>query len=312
MSAPRHAPHPFEGASGLLARVGDTPLIRLRGVEGHVPPDVEVHAKCEWFNPGGSVKDRPALAMVLDAERRGVLQPGATLLDASSGNTGIAYAMIAAARGYRLRLCLPRNASEERRRLLLAYGTEIEWTSPLEGSDGAIRRARELAEADPSLVYLDQYGNDANWRAHYATTAPEIWQQTQGRVTHLITSLGTSGTFVGCARYFRAHGAGVRVVAVQPESPFHGLEGLKHMGSAIVPSIYDADLAETHLGAPTEASYGWVRRLAREGVLCGPSGGAAVWGAVQVAQTLDEGVLVCILPDSGTRYLSERYLWEDR
>jgi len=310
MSAPDHdAGHPFAGATGLLAQVGNTPLIRLDAVSGHVPDGVSVWGKAEWFNPGGSVKDRPALSMVLDAERRGVLKPGATILDASSGNTGIAYAMVAAARGYRLKLCLPSNANEERKRLLVAYGAEIVPTSPLEGSDGAIRKARELAAADPSLVYLDQYGNDANWRAHYGSTAPEIWAQTSGRVTHFVSALGTSGTFVGCTRWFDDHAPSVHSTAVQPDSPFHGLEGLKHMETAIVPPIYDPSLADRHLGAPSEASYEWVRRLARTGVLIGPSGGAAVWGAVEVARGLDAGVVVCILPDSGSRYLSERYLW---
>lgn len=307
-------PGPFHGASGILAEVGDTPLIRLRGsVAGEVADGVEIWAKAEWFNPGGSVKDRPALSMVLDAERRGVLAPGATILDASSGNTGIAYALIAAARGYHLELCLPDNASEERKRLLRAYGAEIVPTDPLEGSDGAIRKARALAAEDPSLVYLDQYGNDANWRAHYGSTAPEIDAQTGGRVTHFVTTLGTSGTFMGCTRWFRDHRPGVTCVAVQPDSPFHGLEGLKHMESAIVPPIYDGSVADVHLGAPTELSYAWVRRMAkRDGLLVGPSGGAAVWAAVEVGRDLDAGVLVCILPDSGARYLSEAYLWGDR
>lgn len=310
MFAPREdAGHPFAGATGLLSLVGDTPLIRLDAVDALVPEGVSVWGKAEWFNPGGSVKDRPALSMVLDAERRGALKPGDTLLDASSGNTGIAYAMIAAARGYRLKLCLPTNANEERKRLLRAYGAEIVLTSPLEGSDGAIRKAREIAAEEPSLFYVDQYANDANWRAHYGSTAPEIWRQTAGRLTHLVTTLGTSGTFVGCARWIRERAPHVRVTAVQPDSPFHGLEGLKHMETAIVPPIYDPALADRHLGAPSEASFDMVRRLARAGLLIGPSGGAAVWAAVEVARGLDEGVVVCILPDSGNRYLSESHLW---
>jgi len=305
-------PGPFEGATGILAEVGDTPLIRIReAVRGVVPDGVEIWGKAEWFNPGGSVKDRPALAMVLDAERRGVLKPGDTILDASSGNTGIAYALIAAARGYHLKLCLPTNANVERKRLLQAYGAETVSTSPLEGSDGAIRKARELAAADRSLVYLDQYGNDANWRAHYGSTAPEIFRQTEGRVTHFVSTLGTSGTFMGCTRWFRDHQLHVQCVAVQPESPFHGLEGLKHMESAIVPPIYDSDLADRHLGAPTEVAYELVHELARtDGLLVGPSGGAALWAALQVAQGLDEGVIVCILADSGSRYMSDTHLWE--
>lgn len=301
---------PFDGASGLLAHVGRTPLVRLRdSVAGIVPDGVEVHVKCEWFNPGGSVKDRAALAMVLDAERRGRLRPGATILDASSGNTGIAYGLVAAQRGYRLVLCLPKNANTERKRLLAAYGVEVIETSPLEGSDGAIRKARELAAADPSLVYLDQYGNDWNWRAHYGSTGPEIRHDTGGRVTHFVATVGTSGTFTGTVRYLKEHLPSLVAVEVQPDGPFHGLEGLKHMESALVPRIYDPGLADRRLGAPTEASYAWMRRLARdEGLLVGPSGGAAVWAAVEVAARLERGVVVTVLPDSGTRYLSEAHL----
>lgn len=306
--------HPFEGADGVLAFVGNTPLVSLeRATRGLIPPGVSIFGKAEWLNPGGSVKDRPALSMVLAAERDGRLHPGATILDASSGNTGIAYAMIAAARGYRLKLCLPRNANEERKALLRAYGAEIVLTDPLEGSDGAIRVARELAAADLSLVYLDQYGNDANWRAHFGSTGPEIWAQTQGRVTHFVAALGTSGTFTGTSRYLKSRNAGIVAVEVQPDSPFHGLEGLKHMESAIVPPIYDAKLADVSLGAPTEEGFRWVRRLAAEqGVLVGPSAGAAVWAAVQVAQSLTEGVICTILCDSGARYLSETHIWADR
>ncbi|MCA9571200.1 MAG: cysteine synthase family protein [Myxococcales bacterium] len=302
---------PFEGAQGLLASVGNTPLVRIQGaIRGLVPDGVEIWGKCEWFNPGGSVKDRAALAMVLDAERRGVLTPGRTILDASSGNTGISYALIAAARGYRLKLCLPTNANEERKLILGAYGAELVLTDPLEGSDGAIRKARELAAADPDLVYLDQYGNDANWRAHHGSTGPEIWRQTDGRVTHFVSALGTSGTFMGTSRFLKEVAPHVQVHALQPDSPFHGLEGLKHMESAIVPRIYDEALADVHLEAPTEAAYVMARRLATEdGLLVGPSAAAAVWGCVQVAQGLTEGVIVTILCDSGTRYLSEDHIW---
>lgn len=301
----------FAGTDGLLAAVGNTPLVPIPPeVTGPLSKGVEVWAKCEWFNPGGSVKDRPALSMVLDAERRGRLRPGATLLDASSGNTGIAYAMIAAARGYRLVLALPANANQERRRLLSAYGATLVLTDPLEGSDGAILEARRLAEAHPDWLYIDQYANDANWRAHYESTGPEIWRQTDERVTHFVATVGTTGTFVGTSRYLREQKPELVTVEVQPDGPFHGLEGLKHLQSAIVPPIYDPDVASQRMGAPTEASFETVRRLARSGLLVGPSGGAAVWAATQVARSLDRGVVVTILPDGGARYLSETHLWE--
>lgn len=303
--------HPFEGAEGLLARVGDTPLVRIReAVRGLVPPGVEIWGKCEWFNPGGSVKDRAALAMVLDAERRGALRPGSTLLDASSGNTGISYAMIAAARGYRLMLCLPSNANSERKALLSMYGAEVVLTDPLDGSDGAIREAQRLHREHPELAYLDQYSNPANWWAHYGSTGPEIWRQTEGRVTHFVSALGTSGTFMGTARYMGEHHPHVRCVEVQPDSPMHGLEGLKHMDTAIVPAIYDEGLAAERIEAPTEESFEIARRMARlDGLLVGPSAAAAVWACTQVAQGLDHGVIVTILCDSGARYLSERHIW---
>lgn len=304
--------HPFEGASGWLSRIGDTPLVPIpASVTGPLAPGVELWGKAELANPGGSVKDRPALAMVLDAERRGLLRPGATLLDASSGNTGIALAMIAAARGYRLVLCLPKNANAERQRLLRAYGAEVVFTSPLEGSDGAILRARALAAEHPDWVYLDQYSNPANWRAHYATTGPEIVTQTGGRISHFVATVGTSGTFTGVGRYLRDTRPQVARVEVQPDSPFHGLEGLKHMESAIVPAIYDPELPTRRLGAPTEPAFEMVRRMARHaGLLVGPSAGAAVWAAVEVARELHTGVVVTVLCDSGSRYLSDAHLWE--
>lgn len=304
--------HPFRGVTGLLARIGDTPLVQIkRTVAGLIPDGVEIWAKLEWFNPGGSVKDRAALSMVLDAERSGLLTPGKRILDASSGNTGIAYAMISAVRGYGVTLCLPKNANEERKATLRAYGCEIVDTSPLEGSDGAIRVARQLAAERPdAYVYLDQYSNPANWRAHAATTGPEIWRDTQGRITHWVTTLGTSGTFMGVSRYLRAQDPAVRCVSVQPDSPFHGLEGLKHMESAIVPAIYDPGLADENLGAPTEESLELIRRLAREdGLLAGVSAGAALWGAIQVANTVERGLVVTLFPDSGSRYLSEHHVF---
>jgi cysteine synthase B len=275
-----------------------------------IPPEVEVHAKLEWFNPGGSVKDRAALAMVEAAEARGELRPGRTILDASSGNTGIALALIAAARGYRLRLCIPKNASAERKRTLRAYGADLVETSPLEGSDGAIRMARQLAAADPSLYYIDQYGNPANWQAHFATTGPEVWADTGGRVTHLVATLGTSGTFVGTTRYLRQRRPDLVAVSVEPDGPFHGLEGLKHMETAIVPPIYDPSLADRKLGAPTEAARALVKRLAvEEGLFAGISSGAALWGALEVARGLAAGVVVTVFPDGGGRYLSDTELW---
>ena len=304
---------PFRGSTGLLSEVGDTPLISLtdavRRLVPEIPAGVQVLAKCEWFNPGGSVKDRPALSMVLAAERSGALRPGMTLLDASSGNTGIAYAMVAAARGYQLALCLPKNANAERRQLLAAYGARIIDTDPLEGSDGAIRAARALSASDPDLVYLDQYSNPANWQAHFQSTGPEILGQSQGSISHFVAVVGTGGTFTGVGRFLRRAKPEIQLVEVQPDSPFHGLEGMKFMETSIVPPIWDSQLADRRIGAPTEESLAWVRHLASEGVLIGPSGGAALWAAVEVAKGLEGGTVVTVLPDSGTRYLSEPHIW---
>ena len=297
----------------LLARIGNTPLIRLcQVVHGVVPPEVEVWVKPEWFNPGGSVKDRAALAMVLDAEARGLLHPGDTILDASSGNTGIAYALIAAARGYKLTLCLPKNANRERKGILRAYGASIVDTSPLEGSDGAIIEARRMVAEEPGrYVYLDQYSNPANWQAHYRSTGPEIWRDTQGRITHWVGAMGTSGTFTGTTRFLKDQAPSIQAISLQPDSPFHGLEGWKHMDSAIVPAIYDPSLADELLGVPTEGAIELTRRLSREeGLFSGISGGAAVWGALQVARRLDRGVVVTVLPDGGERYLSDTHIYD--
>ena len=302
-----------QGAS-LVEQVGNTPLIRLARV-GRDFPQVEFYAKAEWFNPGGSVKDRPALNMILDGERAGKLQPGKIILDATSGNTGIAYAMIAAARGYKVRLCLPANASQERKRILRAYGAELILTDPAEGSDGAIRMARKLYAENPELYfYPDQYSNPANWQAHYNGTAVEIWEQTGGRLTHFVAGLGTSGTFVGTARRLKEFNPQIRCISLQPDSPFHGLEGLKHMATAIAPGIYDATLADEDLPVRTEDAYRMVKVLAREeGLLVGVSSGAALWGALEIAKRIpksESGVLVMIFPDSGDKYLSERF-WEE-
>jgi len=303
-----------------LERVGNTPLLRLERIASTFP-GVQILGKAEWMNPGGSVKDRPALNIVQEAERRGELRAGRTLLDATSGNTGIAYAMIGAACGFPVKLCMPSNVSLERKRILRAYGAEIVFTDPSEGSDGAIRKAQELYAADPErYFYADQYSNDANWQAHYNTTANEICRQTQGRVTHFVATLGTSGTFVGCTRRLRELNPRIECISLQPDSPFHGLEGLKHMASAIVPKIYDPSLADEDLAISTETSYAMLKRLAREeGLLVGISSGTAVVGALQVAERLEstgwieehgEAVIVTVLPDSADKYLSER-LWEE-
>jgi cysteine synthase B len=295
---------------GLLSRVGGTPLLRLRRVARDVPAGVEVWAKAEHLNPGGSVKDRAALAMVLEGEREGRLAPGKTILDATSGNTGIAYAMIGAARGYRVALCLPRNAGAGRKRILRAYGAELVETDPTRSTDGAQLVAREMAARDPDkYFYPDQYNNPANWRAHYEGTAPEIWEQSAARVTHFVAGLGTTGTFVGTTRRLKEYDPRVRAVAVQPDSPLHGLEGLKHLATAIVPGIYDAALADEHATVTTEDAQEMRRRLAHEeGLLVGTSSGANVFAALRLARTLPGGsVVVTVLCDGGERYLGEEF-----
>ncbi len=303
-----------ESAGSVLERIGWTPLIHLERASRQFP-HVEILAKAEWFNPGGSVKDRAAYAMILDAERSGRLAKGKTILDATSGNTGIAYAMIGAAKGYPVKLCIPVSASKERKRILAAYGAEIDWTPAEEGSDGAIRRAREIFSADPDrYFYPDQYNNPANWRAHYCSTAVEIWQQTRGHLTHFVAGLGTTGTFIGTARRLRELDPSIRMFSFQPDASFHGLEGLKHLPTSIVPGIYDADVADENLWIQTEDAYDQVRRLAREeGILAGVSSGAALAACLQVARTIPEGEparIVTVFPDSGDRYLEERF-WEE-
>jgi S-sulfo-L-cysteine synthase (O-acetyl-L-serine-dependent) len=288
--------------------IGRTPLVRLHQFERDTP-NVELYAKAEWQNPGGSVKDRAAARMIIEGEKSGRLDKTKIVLDATSGNTGIAYAMVGAARGYQVTLCLPENASPERKLILRALGAELVLTSPLEGSDGAIREARRLYAADPErYFYPDQYSNDANWQAHYDTTAPEIIEQTSGRLTHFVAGLGTSGTFMGVGRRLRKFNAAIKLVSFQPDSPFHGLEGLKHMASALVPAIYDPSLADEDLRVDTEAAYRMVRRLAREeGMLAGISSGAAMCAALQVARTIDRGVIVTIFPDGAEKYLTESF-----
>jgi cysteine synthase B len=291
--------------------VGNTPLIKLRNTRSQ-SGDIEIYAKAEWFNPGGSVKDRPALSMILDGERSGRLKPGKIILDATSGNTGIAYAWIGAARGYGVKLALPQNASEERKRILRAYGAELVLTSPLEGSDGAIREASRLYSESPDLYfYPDQYNNPANWKAHYETTAAEIWRQTEGRVTHFVAGLGTSGTFVGTVRRLKELNPEIKAVSFQPDSPFHGLEGLKHMETAIVPGIYDPALADEDYRIGTEEAHDFARRLGRsEGLLVGVSAGAALACAMKVAERVKSGVIVTVFPDGGDKYLSDRF-WDE-
>lgn len=284
------------------ASIGNTPLLRLHRTDTEVP----VFAKAEHLNPGGSVKDRAALSMILEGERSGNLKPGMTILDATSGNTGIAYAMIGASRGYRVKVCLPKNASKQRKQILQHYGVEIVETDPMLLTDGAQLIAREIYAADPEkYFYPDQYNNDANWLAHYETTANEIWEQTAGRITHFITGLGTSGTFVGVVRRLRELNPAIRAVAVQPESPLHGLEGLKHMATAITPGIFDQSLVAETLEVSTEDALLMTRRLAREeGIFVGPSSGANVFAARALAASLrPPAVVVTVLCDGGERYL---------
>ena len=299
---------PDGAVSSVLELIGRTPLIRLKQFERETP-GVELYAKAEWHNPGGSVKDRAAARMILEGEQTGKLRPGLTITDATSGNTGIAYSMIGAAKGYKVKLFLPENASPERKLILRAFGAELVLTSPLEGTDGAIRAVRQLVAEHPGeYFYPDQYSNDANWRAHFDTTGPEIIEQTGGRVTHFLAGLGTSGTFMGTSRALRQFNPNIKVMSFQPDSPFHGLEGLKHMETAMVPSIYDASLADADLRVSTEDAHRCVRRLAREaGLMVGISAGGALAATLQFARTLDRGVLVTVFPDGAEKYLTENF-----
>jgi S-sulfo-L-cysteine synthase (O-acetyl-L-serine-dependent) len=323
-SAPSPSSSRANPASGLpgeavLAQIGNTPLLTLDALIPDLP-GVELLGKAEWHNPGGSVKDRAAARIVAEARRSGQLSPGKILLDSTSGNTGIAYAMLGAALGFPVTLCVPENVSPERKRILQAYGANIIYTDPAEGSDGAIKIARQYAERNPDLYfYADQYSNDANWRAHYDTTANEIWQQTQGRITHFVAMLGTTGTFVGTTRRLKELNPKIRCISLQPDSPFHGIEGAKHLPSAIVPRIYDPSLADQNLEIVTEDAHAMARRLAREqGLLVGVSSAAAVIGSLQVIEQLNlermkedrRATVVTILCDSGEKYLSERF-WHE-
>lgn len=305
-------PNIIAGGSGvsLTDLIGNTPLLRLQNLAEN--PQVEIYAKAEWANPGGSVKDRPALRMIQEAERAGMLTQDKTIIDATSGNTGIAYAMIGAARGYKVKLCLPKNASAERKRILRAYGADLVLTDPLAGTDGAILEVRRLVAENPGgYFYADQYNNPANWQAHFETTGVEIFEQTAGRITHFIAGLGTSGTFVGVSRKLRELKPAVKLISMQPDSPYHGLEGMKHMETAIVPGIYDTTLADKQMEIATEDAYAMVRRLAqREGWFVGVSAAANIVAALQLAARIEQGVIVTILCDGGSRYLSEKF-WDE-
>jgi cysteine synthase B len=317
-SPAHHAPKPAVPRPGLslLDRIGNTPLLRFDELTSHLPA-VTLLGKAEWHNPGGSVKDRAASNIVAEGRRSGKFSSGKILLDATSGNTGIAYAMLGAAEGFPVTLCMPQNVSAERKKILSVYGADIIYTDPGDGSDGAIRAARELAAKHPDLYfYADQYSNDANWLAHYHGTANEIWQQTQGRITHFVAMLGTSGTFMGTTRRLKELNPTIRCISLQPDSSFHGIEGAKHMATAIVPKIYDATLADENLEIATEEAYAMARRVAREcGLLLGVSAAAGLAGSLGVAEQLDlsgerQPVIVTILCDSGDKYLSERFWTE--
>lgn len=298
-------------ADSLDRMIGNTPLLELRRVRGDLPPHVRIVAKAEWLNPGGSVKDRAALAMIRRGEHLGMLGSGRTLIDATSGNTGIAYAMLCAARGYRCRLVVPANASRERKRLLAIYGADLVLSDPMEGgTDEAQRVARAIAEAEPELYYYpDQYNNPANWGAHYQTTGLEIWHQTGGTLTHFVAGLGTTGTFVGTSRRLKELNPDIRCIAFEPDSPLHGLEGMKHLPTARVPGIFDPTLADGHTTVTTEDAYEMARRLAREeGLFVGVSAAAAVVAAIRIGMELERGTVATVLPDGGARYMSDR-LW---
>ena len=325
MSTPAHHNGPREVASALgetlghslVERIGNTPLLRLDALTADLP-GITLLGKAEWYNPGGSVKDRAASNIVSEARRRGQVGQGQILLDSTSGNTGIAYAMLGAAEGFPVTLCMPENVSRERKQILHGYGANILYTDPADGSDGAILKARELVASHPdTYFYADQYSNDANWKAHYHSTASEIWQQTEGRITHFVAMLGTSGTFVGTARRLRELNPAIQCISLQPDSPFHGIEGAKHMASAIIPKIYDSHLADQDMSILTEEAYGMAKRLAREaGVLVGISAAAAVVGCLKIAEGLrlkeaEQAVIVTILCDSGDKYLSERFWTEE-
>lgn len=302
--------------SDIESLIGNTPLLTFSSLTAHLPDNIQILAKAEWYNPGGSVKDRAASNIIKQAERTGQLNPDKILLDSTSGNTGIAYAMIAAAKGYRVKLFLPENASPERIAILRAYGVDLVFTDPLEGTDGALEAVQALVHQEPNrYFYADQYNNPANWQAHYHSTAPEIWQQTAGAVTHFVAGIGTSGTLMGTGRRLREYNPAIEIISLQPESPLHGLEGLKHMPTAIVPGIYDPQLADRNLSIKTEDSHQMARLLARkEGYLVGISAAGAMVGALQIAEELalneQSGLIVTLFPDNAYKYLSESFWLE--
>ncbi|MGH8068448.1 MAG: PLP-dependent cysteine synthase family protein [Candidatus Entotheonellia bacterium] len=300
-----------KAVNSVLEQIGNTPLLRFVNIAKEFDR-VAIYGKAEWFNPGGSVKDRPALRMIIEGERSGVLTRGKVILDSSSGNTGIAYALIGAVKGYRVELAVPRNVSRERKRILQAYGAHVIYTDPLAGSDGAIREAHRRYEAEPEKYFMpDQYNNPANWWAHYDTTGPEIIEQTKGRITHFVAGVGTSGTLMGTGRRLREFNPRIQIAAVLPAEDLHGIEGLKHMETAIVPGIWNAQFPDLKLSVRTEDAYIMARRLAlEEGILVGQSAGAAVCAALELARQVSEGVIVTILPDAGDRYFSTG-LWEE-
>ncbi len=297
--------HPFYPSDSILAQIGNTPLLRLRRLAPR-NSRVAIYAKAEWFNPGGSIKDRPALRIIEEAERSGALTPEKEIIDATSGNTGIGYALVAAAKGYRVTLVMPANVSVERKHILRAYGARIIESDPLEGQDGAIRLVREIVKQNPErYFYADQYNNPANWRAHYETTGPEIWTQTQGRITHFVAGLGTTGTFMGVGRFLKEMNPSIQLVGIQPADELQIIEGLKHLETSIVPGIWEPTLADEFLFISADEALETARRLAREeGWFVGLSAGAAVAGSLRLAERIEEGVIVTVLPDSGVKYLS--------
>ncbi|HSR16534.1 MAG TPA: cysteine synthase family protein [Ignavibacteriaceae bacterium] len=306
----RLSPREKETSYSILSAIGNTPLIKINRITGKLNPGVKIFAKAEWFNPGGSVKDRPALNMIVEGEKKGLLTKDKIIIDATSGNTGIAYAMIAAAKGYKLKLAMPANVSIERKKIIEAYGAEIIYTNPLENTDGSQRTVKKIYSENPGLYfYPDQYNNSANWKAHYKTTALEIIEQTKGKITHFVSGLGTTGTFVGVSKRLKEVNPEIKCIAFQPDSPLHGLEGLKHLPTAIVPGIYDESLADGVLEVSTEESYDIVEELAlKEGIFAGFSSGAAMAAALKIAQEIDSGIIVTVFPDGGTKYLSEK-IW---
>jgi cysteine synthase B len=294
----------------MLELVGNTPMVKINKLSRHLK-NVEIYAKLEGYNPGGSVKDRPALQMIEDAERSGELTPDKVILDSTSGNTGIAYAWIGAIKGYKVELVMPSNVSEERKKIVRAFGAKITFSDPLEGSDGAILDARKLLAENPEKYFKpDQYNNEANSKAHYLTTGREVFDQTDGRITHFVATIGTGGTIMGTGKRLKEYNSGIQVIAAEPEHPLHGIEGLKHMASSIVPGIYHEDELDGKISIPTEEAYDMAKSLAlEEGLFVGQSSGAAMWGALELAKNIEEGLIVTIFPDSGDKYLSTT-LWD--